>query len=106
MNYEVDEDTEEVHVFELQVGGQKVGLVGVAPASGHVFVSGDLHPEGAFSALMRAAKEYVPYISTSSVNALFPSDWIKGQCLHDRDRLMIVDNLEKLARESDRGTAS
>lgn len=101
MDYDIEEDSEDVDVFELQMqGGMKVGLVGVAPASGTVYLGGDLHPLGAFPALMKAAKEQVPYISTSSVNALYPALWLRGECLHDADRLRVIDNLEKLARES------
>lgn len=99
MSYEVDETEESVDVIEIQYGGHKVGLAGVSE-SGVVYLSGDLHPVGAFGALMLAAKEHVPYISTSSVNALFPSDWIRGACLHDADRLRVIGNLERYARGS------
>lgn len=97
MDYNVDESEENVDVIEIQHKGHKVGLVGVSE-SGVVYLSGDLHPLGAFPALMTAAKEHVPYISTSAINALFPADWLRAACLHDADRLRVIDNLEKFAR--------
>lgn len=97
MDYEIDEDSESVDVIEIQHSGHKVGLAGVSE-SGVVYLSGDLHPYGASGALLQAAKEHVPYISTSSVNALFPVDWLRGACLHDADRLRVLGNLEKFAR--------
>jgi hypothetical protein len=99
MSYDVDESEEEVSIVELQMAGNKVGLVGLS-TSGVVYLSGDLHPMGAFSALLLAAKEHVPYISTSAINALFPVDWIRGACLGDPDRLRVLGNLEQFARRS------
>lgn len=96
---DVDEDIEDVDVIEIQHGGVKVALAGVS-ASGVVFLSGDIHPLGAFPALMRAAKEHVPYISTGSVNALFPADWLRAACLHDADRLRVIGNMERFVRSS------
>lgn len=97
MDYDIDE-TEDVDVMEIQMGGQRVGLAGIARASGTVYLNGDLHPAGAFGALMCAAKQQVPYMSTSSVNALFPSDWLRAECLHDVDRLRVIGNLERFVR--------
>ena len=97
-DFEVDESEEVVQMFELRVGDMPAALVGIGLQTKDVYVSGDLHPVGAFSALMLAAKEHVPYISTSAVNALFPIDWIRGACLHDMDRLRILENLERIAR--------
>lgn len=99
MDYDVDESEESVDVFEIQHKGHKVGLAGVSE-SGVVFLSGELHPLGAASALLEAFKEKVPYISTSAVNALFPVDWLRGACLHDADRLRVLNNLERFARGS------
>ncbi len=99
MSYET-EDSEEVDIIEIWMGEQRVGLAGIARASGHVFLGGDLHPLGAFPALMLAAKQQVPYMSTSSVNCLFPSDWLRAECLADPERLRVIDNLEKFIRGS------
>ena len=96
-DFEVDESEENVDVIEIVHKGHPVGLAGVSE-SGVVYLSGELHPVGAFAALMLAAKEHVPYISTSSVNALFPVDWLRAACLHDADRLRVLGNLERFAR--------
>lgn len=99
MQYDIDnENTEEVDIIELQVKGLPVGLAGIARKSGTVYLNSEIHPLGGFAALMIAAKADVPYISTSSVNALFPSDWLKAECLHDPDRLRLLDNAEAFVR--------
>lgn len=97
MDYDTDE-SEDVDVIEIQMAGQRVGLAGFARGSGTVYLNGDLHPQGAFAALMCAAKQLVPYMSTSSINALFPSDWLRAECLADPDRLRVISNLEGFVR--------
>ncbi len=94
------DETEDVDVIEIQMGGSKVGLAGFARASGTVYLNGDIHPHGAFGALMAAAKQDVPYMYTSAVNALFPSEWLSAECLHDVDRLRVIGNLETFIRRA------
>lgn len=97
--FDIDnEDTEEVDILELRVSDMPVGLAGIARKSGTVYLNSEIHPLGGFAALMIAAKANVPYISTSAVNALFPSDWLKAECLHDPDRLRLIDNAEAFVR--------
>lgn len=96
---DVDE-TEDVDILEVQVQGQRATRIGIARASGTVYLNGDLHPLGSFSALMIAAREHVPYTSVSAIDAMYPSEWLRAQCLHDRDRLRIIGNLESLARRA------
>jgi len=99
MDYDTDE-SEDVDVIEIQMAGRRVGLAGFARGSGTVYLTGDLHPMGAFPALMAAAKQQVPYMSTTSINALFPSDWLRAECLADTDRLRVIANLEEFVRGS------
>jgi hypothetical protein len=63
-----------------------------------VYVSGEIHPLGAATSLIKAAKEHVPYIAVSAVEVLYPADWLRGECLHDPDRLRIINNLERFTR--------
>lgn len=101
MEYEVDESEETVDILEIRMAGYPVGVTAIARESGTVYLSGEVHPAGAFACLMLAAKEHVPYVSTSAVNALFPADWIAAACLHDMDRLRVIANLIKFTRESE-----
>lgn len=98
-DFEIDDGTEDIQWFDLGMGRE----VAVAEQSGTVYVSGELHPVGAYSALLLAAKDDVPYASRGAVSAYFPVDWIRGACLHDPDRLRILDNLERIARSADSG---
>lgn len=93
------EDSEDLILGELHAGDMPVGWYGVGATTGDVYVNGDLHPDGSYIALTQAAKEHVPYVAVSAVRVLFPLDWIRAQCLHDRDRLMVLGNLERFARE-------
>lgn len=96
-DYGVDE-SEDCDVMEIKIGENKVGLAGFARGSGTIYLGGDLHPLGSFAALMRAAQQHVPYMSTSAVNALFPSDWLRAECMADADRLRVIGNLEAFVR--------
>lgn len=98
-NFET-EDSEDLDLIELQVGGQKAATVGIVRGTGMVYIPGDLHPMGSFAALMLAAKEFVPYVAVSAVSVLFPAEWVRGACLHDVDRQRVIDNLERHARGS------
>ncbi len=97
MDFDVDE-TEDIDLMEIQIGKNKVSMAGFARGSGTVYLDGDLHVQGSFPCLMIAAKEHVPYVYTSAVSAMFPADWLRGQCMHDPDRLRILNNLERFVR--------
>ncbi len=96
-DYDTD-NTEDVDLHEVRVGGAPAMTVGIAPKSGAVYLRGDLHPLGSASALLAAARHGVPYIALSAVEVLYPSDWLKGECLHDADRLRVIANIENYAR--------
>jgi hypothetical protein len=72
--------------------------VGVARESGTLYLRGDLHPLGSATALLTAAARHVPYIAVSAVEVLYPSDWLRGECMGDLDRMRIITNLENYAR--------
>ena len=91
---EYDED---VSLMEIQVKGQKVATAGVSQ-SGQVFLRGDIHPLGSASALVTAAVHQIPYIEVSAVEVLYPADWLRSECLHDADRLRIINNAEAFVR--------
>lgn len=95
---EIDDGMEEVDVVNVMIGENKVGTAGICRESGTVYLGGDLHPLGSFAAIMKAYKEDIPYISTGAVNAMFPSDWLRGECLADPERLRVIGNLEKFLR--------
>lgn len=96
-DYETDE-AEEVSWMELQVAGQPVCWVGVTHPDGYVYLNGDLHPLGSATALIKAAKEHVPYVALSAVRVMFPAEWLAAECLHDEDRLRVINNLIAEAR--------
>lgn len=91
------EDDEDVSLMEIQVKGQKVATAGVSQ-SGQVFLRGDIHPLGSASALVTAAVHQIPYIEVSAVEVLYPADWLRSECLHDQDRLRIINNAEAFVR--------
>jgi hypothetical protein len=91
------EETEDLQFHEVRVGDYPATTVGVSE-SGVIFLRGDLHPLGAFAALMKAAQQHIPYASNGAISALFPADWLKAECLHDLDRLRAIDNLVAYAR--------
>ena len=92
------DETEDLQIVEIKGSGVPPGLhAGVTP-SGDVFLRGDLHPLGSASALIAAAKAHVPYVAISAVQVLFPADWLRGECLHDADRLRVIANMEALVR--------
>lgn len=97
-NHDV-EDSEDLILGELMAGDQPVGWYGVGATTGDVYVNGDLHPRGSANAMVEARLTDVPYVPVSAVRVLFPLDWIRAACLHDRDRLMVLANLERFARE-------
>lgn len=90
--------TEDLLLIEVMAGGVKAQSAGVT-ADGHVFLAGDIHPLGSFSAMMRASQQDVPYVAVSAVEVLFPADWLAGECLADLDRLRIIANAEAFARQ-------
>lgn len=97
MDFDVDE-AEDVDLMQIKIGENKVTEAGIARASGIVYLNGDIHPKGAFASLMLACKQHIPYVYTSAVSALFPSDWLRAECLHDADRLRVISNLENFIR--------
>jgi hypothetical protein len=90
------EDAEDLQIVEIQ-GGPAPVYAGVTQ-SGDVYLRGDLHPLGSASALLAAAAQHVPYVAITAIQVLFPADWLRGECLHDMDRLRIIDNMERLVR--------
>lgn len=92
------EETEDLQVMEIQ-GGPGPVYAGVTDG-GEVFLQGDIHPLGSASALIAAAAQHVPYVAISAVRVLFPADWLRGECLHDTDRLRIIGNAEALVRRA------
>lgn len=92
-----DDSSEDLHLIELQAPGT-VPLHAGLTASGMVYLRGDLHPLGSATALIKAAREHVPYAAVSAVNVLFPADWLRGECLHDADRLRVIAAMERLVR--------
>ncbi|EJE53145.1 hypothetical protein PMI14_02219 [Acidovorax sp. CF316] len=90
---------EDLHLIELQApGGLAPPLQAGVSASGLVYLRGDLHPLGSATALIKAAREHVPYAALGAVNVLFPADWLRGECLHDADRLRVIAAMERLVR--------
>lgn len=91
-------EEEDVTLTEISIGQSPAMTVGVGDKSGDIYVRGDLHPLGSASALLTAAALHIPYISLSAVEVLYPLDWLRAECAHDRDRLRVLTNLESLVR--------
>lgn len=98
MDYDIDDD-EDLDLMEIRAGDVAVSWAGIS-TSGVIYLQGDLHPLGSATALLKAAKEHVPYVAVSVVRVLFPSDWLRAECLGDPDRLRIIGNLEAQLRGS------
>lgn len=92
------EASEDLNIVEIQ-GGPSPLYAGVTDG-GEVFLQGDIHPLGSASALIAAAAQHVPYVAISAVRVLYPSDWLRAECLHDMDRLRIIGNAEALVRRA------
>lgn len=92
------EDSEDLVILEIKGHRIQPGMHAGISASGLVYLPGDIHPLGSASALLTAAKQQVPYVAVSAVQVLFPSDWLKGECAHDLDRLRVIGNMEELVR--------
>lgn len=88
---------EDLHLLELQAPGAVPVPAGVS-ASGMVYLRGDLHPLGSATALIKAARDHVPYAALGAVNVLFPVDWLRSECLHDADRLRVIAAMERVVR--------
>lgn len=101
------EDSEDLQLFSLQLTditrsqGVEVQTAGIS-ASGLVYLRGDIHPLGSYTAMGRAAAQQVPYVAVTAVEVLFPSDWLRGECLHDMDRLRVIGAAEELVRRAGR----
>lgn len=95
------EETEDVEVITMKMEGTPPGetfRVGFAPKSRNIFLEGNLHPLGAASALLQAAKEDVPYISLGAVSALFPEMWLRQACQGDTYRQSVITGICKALR--------
>lgn len=93
------EETEgvEIHELKLAATGEKVGAVGITD-DGHVYLNGDFHPQGSFTALLNARLANVPYVPLSAVYVLFPAEWLIAECLHDADRIRAIHEAVRVAR--------
>lgn len=96
--YDQTEAEEDVDLTEVRAGDAPAMTIGVGAQTGDIFVRGDLHPLGSATALLTAAAQHIPYIALSAVEVLFPLDWLKGECLHDVDRLRVLVNIESFVR--------
>lgn len=96
--YEQNESEEDVDLFTVNAGSAVAMTVGVARDSGTVYVRGDLHPLGSATALLTAAAQHVPYIAVSAVEVLYPSEWLRAECMGDLDRMRVITNIENFAR--------
>lgn len=96
-DFDVDE-AEDLDLMEVKMGENHVGWAGITRPGGEVYLQGDLHALGSATALIKAAKEHIPYVAVSSVRVLFPAEWLRAECLHDADRLRIIDNLVRFVR--------
>lgn len=92
------EEAEDLNIVEIQ-GGPGPVYAGITDG-GDVYLQGDIHPLGSASALISAAAQQVPYVAISAVRVLFPADWLRGECLHDLDRLRIISNAEAIVRRA------
>lgn len=94
---DVDE-AEDLDLMEVKVGERRVSWAGITRPGGDVYLQGDLHPLGSATALIKAAKDHVPYVAVSAVQVLYPSEWLRAECLHDMDRLRVIGQLESFVR--------
>lgn len=92
------EESEDIIILAIQGAGIQPGLHAGISESGDVYLPGDIHPLGSASALLTAARMHVPYVAVSAVQVLYPSDWLRAECMHDRDRLRVIGNMEELVR--------
>lgn len=89
------EDSEDLDLISIQLSditrrnGVEVQTAGIS-ASGLVYLRGDIHPMGSYPAMARAAAQQVPYVAVSAVEALFPAEWLRAECMHDVDRLRVI----------------
>lgn len=92
------EDSEDLHLIAVHVAGHgQVQTAGISE-SGIVYIRGDIHPLGSQKALALASVMHVPYVAVSAVEVLFPSDWLRAECLHDADRLRVIGEAEAFVR--------
>lgn len=98
MDYDVD-DMEGLQLTALVVDGVEVGTAGVSE-SGVVYLPGDTHCLGSATALIKAAKDHIPYVALSAVKVLFPAEWLVAEHLHDLDRLRMIDGMVKVVRST------
>jgi hypothetical protein len=92
------DDADDLDLMQICIAGQPNTWAGITRPDGDVYLQGDLHPLGSATALIKAAKEHVPYVPVSAVQVLFPADWLRGECLHDTDRQRVITNLTAFVR--------
>ena len=92
------DETEDLDLMEVRAGDKPVGWAGITRPDGRVYLGGDIHPLGSALAMLKAAKEHVPYVAVSAVRVMFPAEWLRAECMHDADRLRIIDNLSSWVR--------
>ena len=92
------EDSEDLDLMEIRAGDVPVGWAGITRPGGEVYLGGDLHPLGSYKALQLASVLHVPYVAVTAVRVLFPAEWLRGECLHDADRLRVIDNMCAVVR--------
>lgn len=99
------EDDEDLQLFSIQLSditrlnGIEVQTAGIS-ASGLVYLRGDIHPLGSYTAMAKAAAQQVPYVAVSAVEVLFPAEWLRAECMHDMDRLRAIGEAEALVRRA------
>ena len=96
-DFDTDE-AEDLDLMQICIPGQPVSWAGITVPDGHVYLQGDIHPLGSATALIKAAKDHVPYVPVSAVQVLFPAEWLAAECLADTDRLRVIANLSSFVR--------
>jgi hypothetical protein len=91
-DFDTDE-ADDLDLMQICIPGQEVSWAGITRPDGHVYLQGDIHCLGSATALIKAAKEHVPYVAVSAVQVLFPAEWLAAECIHDTDRLRVIANL-------------
>ncbi|OXE36636.1 MAG: hypothetical protein CGW95_06600 [Phenylobacterium zucineum] len=92
------DEAEDLDLMQICIPGQPVSWAGITRPGGNVYLQGDIHVLGSATALIKAAKEHVPYVPVSAVQVLFPAEWLAAECLHDADRLRVIANLSAFVR--------
>lgn len=89
-------ETLDARVFSAHVQGHEITWA--IDTSGHVYLNGDLHPEGSAGAMRRAHAAGIEWVQLGAVLAYFPVAWLVAECMGDTDRLTIIDGLLRMIR--------